>query len=170
MPEKNRRGRPGRPKKAAAEGLSARDEAQLLMEAQEELNLAWRAASGLEAEEFGVAPEEKTAPAAQTPKGPQKAARSTGTRSRSAKKAAASETKSEPAPMAQPKAQKKQKAEPAGGTKRKAEKLRIIPLGGLLEVGKTSPSTNTATTSSWWTAAPPSPMRTCWALSWSSRT
>ena len=59
MPEKNRRGRSGRSKKSAAGELTARDEAQLLMEAQEELNLAWQAAAGLEAEEFGVAPAER---------------------------------------------------------------------------------------------------------------
>ncbi len=123
MPEKNRRGRSGRSKKSAAGELTARDEAQLLMEAQEELNLAWQAAAGLEAEEFGVAPaERRPAPPKEAPA------------PRSVKKAA------EPKPSKKGADAKTKKASAAkndaGAKRQKAEKLRIIPLGGLLEVGK----------------------------------
>ena len=53
MPEKNRR--------RTTRGESRRDEAKLLLEAQEELNLAWQSVM-LDAEEFGV-PKSAPAPA-----------------------------------------------------------------------------------------------------------
>ena len=137
MPEKNRRGRLGRSKKTAAQELAPRDEARLLMEAQEELNLAWRSVTGLEAEEFGVAKPAKAAEPVPAQK-PQET--KTAGRRKAAKKAASAaapaEEKTAPAPAAKKRKGAAETAPAQSQKKQKAEKLRIIPLGGLREVGK----------------------------------
>lgn len=170
MPEKNNR----RPRRNSAR----RDEAQLLMEAQEELNLAWQNVM-LEAEEFGVSPEESVGTSRrqvaktqesgrqQTKKGAAKAQESDRQQTKKstakaqesrqqAKKgtAKAQESSRQQMKKSAAKAQesavgvteKKQKktaaSEEERGTKvrgrgrARSEKLRIIPLGGLHEVGK----------------------------------